>query len=1019
MRIMIKGGVWKNTEDEILKAAVMKYGKNQWARISSLLVRKSAKQCKARWYEWLDPSIKKTEWTREEDEKLLHLAKLMPTQWRTIAPIVGRTPSQCLERYEKLLDAACVKDENYEPGDDPRKLRPGEIDPNPESKPARPDPVDMDEDEKEMLSEARARLANTRGKKAKRKAREKQLEEARRLASLQKRRELKAAGIDGRHRKRKRKGIDYNAEIPFEKKPPPGFFDVTDEERLVEQPKFPTTIEELEGKRRVDVEAQLRKQDVAKNKIAQRQDAPSAILQANKMNDPETVRKRSKLMLPAPQISDHELEEIAKMGYASDLLAGNEELTEGSGATRALLANYSQTPRQGMTPLRTPQRTPAGKGDAIMMEAENLARLRESQTPLLGGENPELHPSDFSGVTPKRRDIQTPNLMLTPSATPGGVGSTPGGVGSTPRISMTPSRDAHSFGITPKGTPIRDELHINEDMDMHDSAKLELRRQADLRRNLRSGLGSLPQPKNEYQVVIQPIPEDNEEPEEKIEEDMSDRLARERAEEEARQQALLRKRSKVLQRELPRPPVASLDLIRNSLMRADEDKSSFVPPTLIEQADEMIRKELLGLLEHDNAKYPLDEKTEKEKKKGGKRSANGKSAGSVSDIEDFEEAELKEADNLIKEEVQFLRVAMGHDNESLDEFVEAHKTCLNDLMYFPTRDAYGLSSVAGNMEKLAALQNEFDNVKKRMEDDTKKAQRLEQKIKLLTHGYQMRAGKLWTQIEATFKQMDTAGTELECFQALQKQEQLAASHRINGLWEEVQKQKELEQTLQSRYGDLIAEQERIQSLIDEYRVQAKIQEEIAAKNRALELAEAETCQMDVENPEPAAADELGNSVQVDPSHGGLPDQKMDSSQEEYHTSPKHDADADADASNHITVAGLETPDAVAASDVLGNSFPADPSHDEMPGQKPDAAEGEAHASPNPDVNVGAENETIVPDTETAEPVCPSDELGKSMPVGSSRDGTPNDQMGAVQAEAYASTKLDGDVGAEAQDGGGS
>ena len=46
-----------------------------------------------------------------------------------------------------------------------------------------------------MLAEARARLANTQGKKAKRKAREKQMEEARRLASLQKRRELRAAGI--------------------------------------------------------------------------------------------------------------------------------------------------------------------------------------------------------------------------------------------------------------------------------------------------------------------------------------------------------------------------------------------------------------------------------------------------------------------------------------------------------------------------------------------------------------------------------------------------------------------------------------------------------------------------------------------------------------------------------------------------------------------------------------------------------------------------------------------------------
>eukprot|EP01084_Bolivina_argentea_P213698 362862_1 len=105
MRIMIKGGVWKNTEDEILKAAVMKYGLNQWARISSLLVRKSAKQCKARWYEWLDPSIKKTEWSQEEDEKLLHLAKIMPCQWRSIAPIVGRTSAQCLERYEHLLDS--------------------------------------------------------------------------------------------------------------------------------------------------------------------------------------------------------------------------------------------------------------------------------------------------------------------------------------------------------------------------------------------------------------------------------------------------------------------------------------------------------------------------------------------------------------------------------------------------------------------------------------------------------------------------------------------------------------------------------------------------------------------------------------------------------------------------------------------------------------------------------------------------------------------------------------------------
>ncbi|MCL7036765.1 hypothetical protein MKW94_019838 [Papaver nudicaule] len=230
---MMQGGIWTNAEDEILKSGVTKYGSNQWSRISTLLPRKSAVHCKARWCQWLHPSIiKSVEWTREEDEKLLHLSKIMPSQWKTIAPMVGRTSTQCIDRYEKLLDAACGEDSKSYCDRDPRKLRPGEIDPNPESRPARPDPVDMDNDEKEMLSAARARLANTSGKKAKRRAREKMHEEARRLASLQKKRELVAAGIIDTEQQRERgKFTDYNAEIFLEKKPPSGFYDATHEDR--------------------------------------------------------------------------------------------------------------------------------------------------------------------------------------------------------------------------------------------------------------------------------------------------------------------------------------------------------------------------------------------------------------------------------------------------------------------------------------------------------------------------------------------------------------------------------------------------------------------------------------------------------------------------------------------------------------------------------------------------------------------------------------------------------------------
>uniref|UniRef100_A0A0A9H784 Myb2 n=1 Tax=Arundo donax TaxID=35708 RepID=A0A0A9H784_ARUDO len=260
-----------------------------------------------------------------------------------------------------------------------------------------------------------------------------------------------------------------------------------------------------------------------------------------------------------------------------------------------------------------------------MMEAENLARLRESQTPLLGGVNPDLHPSDFSGVTP-RKEIQTPNPMAMPLA---------------PRIGTTPSRDGHNFGLTPKGTPFCDELRINEEVEVQDGTKLELRRQSELRRSLRSGFASIPQPKNEHQIVMPPITEDEkEEAEEKIEEDMSYGQARERAEEQARQEALLRKRSKVLQRSVPRPPAAAVEIFRQSLIRSGESRSriTFVPPTSLEQADELISEELLRLLEHDNAKYPLDEKTQKEKKKGSKRQQNRETL--VPEIEDFDEDEL-------------------------------------------------------------------------------------------------------------------------------------------------------------------------------------------------------------------------------------------------------------------------------------------------------------------------------------------------------------------------------------------
>ncbi len=90
-------------------------------------------------------------------------------------------------------------------------------------------------------------------------------------------------------------------------------------------------------------------------------------------------KKRSKLVLPAPQISDTELEEVVKLGMSSDDALGKEG--ESNGASQHLLADYSVTPMA--TPiLRTP-RTPAND-DAILMEAQTILALQNVQTPLKG-----------------------------------------------------------------------------------------------------------------------------------------------------------------------------------------------------------------------------------------------------------------------------------------------------------------------------------------------------------------------------------------------------------------------------------------------------------------------------------------------------------------------------------------------------------------------------------------------------------------------------------------------------------
>ncbi|KAK1057290.1 Pre-mRNA-splicing factor cef1 [Friedmanniomyces endolithicus] len=752
---VVKGGVWTNIEDEILKAAVSKYGLNQWARVSSLLARKTPKQCKARWSEWLDPGIRKIEWSREEDEKLLHLAKLMPTQWRTIAPIVGRTATQCLERYQKLLDEAEARESNAELGlggpdggeasapsaDDVRKLRPGELDPDPESKPARPDTIDLDEDEKEMLSEARARLANTQGKKAKRKARERQLEESRRLAVLQKRRELKNAGINIKVTTKKKGQMDYNADIPFEKAPAPGFYDTQEEMATNEHQRemFDPRKQQLANKRKGD--GQDEGQQDTKRRKNDKDGGASAFAAAAKAGQLQRIReaeqssKRRNLVLPAPQVSEAEVEDIVKMGMSGERANTLAEASEND-TTRGLLGSYTNT--VGMTPMRTP-RAPQEE-DRIANELRNARARTETQSVLFGGDNADMADDSattgYHGVAPSAQTASTPNPLATPLRN--------GMVGATPR----------GPGATPMRTP-RDNFRLNQDdgsMQLVGQTPRDIRlREQASRSSLRGKLAGLPKPKEtEWELEL---PEERDEVATHTELSEEDAAVRDKRNADlAHATALVdfRRQTQVVQRGLPRPKILDLKAMLKTA-RSIED------PIEREIAEEAAR-----LMASDATKF------------GGAR-VKGSASQNGAVVEMLSEQALQQA----KMEV-LLEMGQDTDAATRAQFGKAFKREWE--LAHAGKALPGLAGYAEEeMDESQLLAEAFSNISDTISVSAEKGAALEKKLGKMHGGYIARQKVLKGKIAEAARSLEGMKVEGETARFAQVAEEAGIAERLEGL----------------------------------------------------------------------------------------------------------------------------------------------------------------------------------------------------------------------------------------------
>ena len=516
--------------------------------------------------------------------------------------------------------------------------------------------------------------------------------------------------------------MNYNVDIPFKREVPIGSWS----EFLEDTPgpdkfKAGISLQVLDNRNRDIEEEKQRKIDEKRMKDLKNSNLPKAFEMINKVNDPVSEIRRKKIDLPESNISENELREIKKIT--------NNNLNENKSNNINMSLDYLKRGSENiLSVIGSEIRTPLQE-NKIEKEAKIAYDLKESETPLLGGENSKQDLNNFiENMKSQNKNNEKNNNKDKGFKTPLPVGNY--------SIMRTPGSHLNNGNFINDNESSNNEWENNLDIS---SNSLNVSR--NVSQKVKSLFENLPKPKNEIELML------DDDDEEKIDENdinmnliefekdgedvLKEKIIKEKIDNEIKEKL----KSEVVRKNLPRIHLndKNWSLYENNLENINQSENEF-----INEANKLINEEMFRLINNDN---------KKEKNEEYNITLN----------------EKEEIEKMIDNEVKLIK---KKSNEELNQLREKY---LNENILYLGDDKGFINK---ENSKYLIFEDKYRNLNSQYQKQKKYNDKLKNKTTILTNGYIMNYNKCLSQYKTLYKELNELKSNKELYENILKEEGL-------------------------------------------------------------------------------------------------------------------------------------------------------------------------------------------------------------------------------------------------------